>query len=394
MDLIVEEPERDRFGRFKLISWWEQEKLQKARLLVIGAGALGNEILKNLAMLGVGNIFIVDLDAIENSNLSRSILFRERDNGAGKAETAARAVQDIYPDINIQFLQGNAICDLGLGVYAWADLVIAGLDNRAARLYTNRNCWKVSVPWIDGAIEQLSGVARVFIPPHGACYECTLGEADWQILRARKACNLLSRDEMLAGKIPTTPTSASIIAGIQCQEAVKLLHGLEVLESKGYIFDGLSHNSYVIKYPRNEECGSHETYSNIHSLGLGVGDTTPRRLLRSIRKELGEKAEIDLNFDILQSLSCSKCGAMETFFRPVEKVAEREGFCSKCSMERESLTFHKICGEEQFLDRTFAEIGLPPFDIIKGRNGPNELYFKFDGDARKVLGPLYGSYIS
>ena len=80
-DILSLAQEEDRFARFKLINWWEQEKLQKAKVLVVGSGALGNEIIKNLALLGIGNIFIADMDYIENSNLSRSILFREKNNG-------------------------------------------------------------------------------------------------------------------------------------------------------------------------------------------------------------------------------------------------------------------------------------------------------------------------
>src|SRR5215218_7184502 len=88
----------DRFHRFKLIGWWDQSRLSRARILVIGAGALGNEIIKNLALLGVGNLFIADMDKIENSNLSRSVLYRASDNGADKATAAAAAAHDIYPD--------------------------------------------------------------------------------------------------------------------------------------------------------------------------------------------------------------------------------------------------------------------------------------------------------
>jgi molybdopterin/thiamine biosynthesis adenylyltransferase len=94
--LIIPHPaEEDRFQRFRLIGWWDQERLSRAKVLVIGAGALGNEIIKNLALLGVGHLFIADLDRIENSNLSRSILYRAADNGRFKAETAARAARDI-----------------------------------------------------------------------------------------------------------------------------------------------------------------------------------------------------------------------------------------------------------------------------------------------------------
>src|SRR5450432_4196431 len=87
----------DRFHRFRLIGWWDQAKLASARVLVVGAGALGNEIVKNLALLGVGHVLVADLDKVENSNLSRSVLFREKDNGRYKSVVAAEAGRGIYP---------------------------------------------------------------------------------------------------------------------------------------------------------------------------------------------------------------------------------------------------------------------------------------------------------
>src|SRR6202012_4463308 len=101
--------EQDRFHRFRLISWWDQAKLSKAKVLVIGAGALGNEIVKNLALLGVGNVVIADLDRIENSNLSRSILYRESDNGEYKAAVAAKSAREIYPKVNAHAFVGNVV---------------------------------------------------------------------------------------------------------------------------------------------------------------------------------------------------------------------------------------------------------------------------------------------
>ena len=74
--LIIDDD--DRYGRLRLIPWWRQERLAAARVLVVGAGALGNEVLKNLALLGVGTVYVIDLDAVEPSNLSRSVLFRPR----------------------------------------------------------------------------------------------------------------------------------------------------------------------------------------------------------------------------------------------------------------------------------------------------------------------------
>ena len=100
-----EEVREDRFSRFRLIPWWDQKKLQCARALVIGAGALGNEILKNLALLGFEQMVVVDLDRIEESNLSRTILFNSSDVGAFKADVALVSDTEMYapglPTLNV-----------------------------------------------------------------------------------------------------------------------------------------------------------------------------------------------------------------------------------------------------------------------------------------------------
>ena len=87
---VVRNSEDNPFDRQERIEWWSQQKLRDARVLVVGAGAIGNETLKNLALLGVGNILICDMDTISTSNLSRTVLFRKEDTGKKKAETAAR----------------------------------------------------------------------------------------------------------------------------------------------------------------------------------------------------------------------------------------------------------------------------------------------------------------
>src|SRR6186997_2722198 len=97
----------DRYSRLRLIQWWDQEKLRAAKVMVVGAGAIGNEVLKNLALLGIGHVWVVDCDEIEDSNLTRSILFRQTDCGRSKAIAAAGAMRNINPDVNITPIHGN-----------------------------------------------------------------------------------------------------------------------------------------------------------------------------------------------------------------------------------------------------------------------------------------------
>src|SRR5687767_8365808 len=305
--------EDDRFHRFRLIGWWDQEKLARAKVLVVGAGALGNEVVKNLALLGVGNVLIADMDRIENSNLSRSALYREADNGSPKADTAARAARDLYAGMNVHAFNGNVVHDLGTGVFRWADVVIAGLDNREARLAINRACFRINKPWIDGAIEQINGTARVFVPD-GPCYECTMSDTDWRLLQHRRSCNLLSRPEMEGGKTPTTPTVSAIIAGVQTQEAVKLLHGLDVIAGRGWVFNGLTCEAYHVEYQRKESCYSHDLLDEVVPLPARSDTMTVTELLDEARRRLGPGAELELGRDVLEKLVCPKCGAAEELF--------------------------------------------------------------------------------
>src|SRR6266849_736831 len=276
----------DRYSRLSLIPWWDQQKIRGTRALVIGAGALGNEILKNLALLGFEKIVVVDFDKIEESNLSRSVLFRSEDVGQFKAHVAARGAAAISPLTEVRPLVANVVHDCGLGLIAWSDVILAGLDNREARLWINRSAWKMNKPWIDGAIEGINGVARVFVPGQPPCYECTLGETDWAILNKRMSCNLLALESDTEGKVATTPTISSIIAGLQVQEAVKLLHGLPVLAGKGFIFEGLNHTSYKVEYTENADCMSHHTFAELISLEETSAELTLAQLLARTRRQL------------------------------------------------------------------------------------------------------------
>jgi len=377
-----------RFSRFELISWWDQSRLNAARVLVVGAGALGNEILKNCALAGIGNIFAADMDRVENSNLSRSVLFRTADNGQLKAEVAAEAVRGIYPEARVQAWDGNVVHDLGLGVYLWADVIVAGLDNREARVAINSGAAFARKPWVDGAIEVLNGVARVFVPHEGPCYECTMSEVDWKILESRRSCALLSRDEMAEGKVPTTPTTASFVAGIQVQETIKLLHGMEAIAGQGMVLNGLTCESYLVRYTRKPDCFGHETFCRLEGLGRGAGDLTVGELLDKARSDLGPEAVVQLSRDIVARLQCPACGATQPVFRSLGQVTEREAKCERCGEMQVPDTLLTLGLEEGLEEKTLLDIGVPLFDVVTARRGEQSVSYILDADAPKVLGQL------
>ncbi|HEY3396700.1 MAG TPA: ThiF family adenylyltransferase [Armatimonadota bacterium] len=388
VDLAGEADER--YARFRLIHWWDQERLHNARVLVVGAGALGNEIIKQLGLLGVGHVLIADMDTIERSNLTRAVLFRESNIGQAKAEVAARAVEELNPEVTAQAFVGNTVYDLGAGVYSEMDLVFGALDNREARVSINQHCWNLGVPWIDGAIEVMQGVARMFIPPDGPCYECTMTELDYKLLNMRRSCALLTRADIASGKVPTTPTTASIIAGIQVQEGIKYLHrdrGLPLLDGKGFVFNGLNHDSYVVEYQRREDCLAHYTYPAV--LPTEFGSATPLgEVLDFVKHEVGPNAVLELSREVCVALRCKHCEELQPLFRSLGQVTEAEGRCPRCSDLREPELMHSLYGDESYLDKTLGQVGIPPYDVFTGRDGLDMKHYLMSGDRALVMGKL------
>lgn len=378
--------EEDRYARLRLIPWWDQERLKNASVMVVGAGAIGNELIKNMALLGIGRIYIFDMDRIENTNLTRSVLYRKKDVGRYKAETAAERAMEINPDVKAKAFNLNIIDDVGLGVFRRMDVVLGGLDNREARLFINQSCYKVNKPWIDGAIEALNGFARVFVPGHGACYECTMTETDWMLINKRKSCALLTHEQMNEGKIPTTPTSSSIIAGIQVQEMLKLLHAdrhLPTLAGKGYVFNGLTHDSYVVEYQEKPDCMSHDIYEDIQEEPWSVFDLSLGDLLTNVRRDLGENAVIELDRDIATEAVCT-CGNHKDLYLPVHKLKGHMLTC-ECGKQMSFESMHTIRGNEPFLHLTASQIGIPPLHIIGGRVGMQMKYYEFSADKKRIF---------
>jgi adenylyltransferase/sulfurtransferase len=369
-----------RFARLESIEWWNQSLLAEARALLVGAGALGNEVAKNLSLLGLGNLIIADMDRIEMSNLSRSVLFREQDEGKPKAERAARAAQEIYPQIKVKPIVGNVLADIGLGYFRWAQVVIGALDNREARVFVNSACARVGRPWIDGGIEVLQGIARGFAPPATACYECTMSQTDWDLLNRRRSCSLLARRAIEHRGVPTTPTTASVIAGIQAQEVVKLLHGMDALLGRGFVFEGAHHNSYAVAYSIDPDCGWHEEPAPIESLAQFNSSSKLGDLWELAASRLGGLDAIELAREIVESLECPACGGGETVMLPVEKVDPERAICRVCNSEMIPKFFHSIAASSPLLEKTIAEIGLPAWEIVWGRKGADSLGLEMSGD--------------
>ena len=151
------------FARQQLIEGWDQDTLSNSSIMIVGIGALGCEIAKDFALMGIGKLILVDLDTIEISNLSRQMLFRPGDEGRPKAEVAAERIKEMNPYLKVDYYF-EKLQKLPVSVFEEADVIIAALDNFNARLDLNKLCLRLKKPMVEGGTVGFEGHVQIMIP--------------------------------------------------------------------------------------------------------------------------------------------------------------------------------------------------------------------------------------
>jgi ubiquitin-activating enzyme E1 C len=151
------------FARQTLIEGWDQEVLNKGCIMIVGVGALGCEIAKDFALMGIRKLILVDLDTIETSNLSRQMLFRPGDEGRPKAEVAAERLKEMNSFLETDYYF-EKLQKLPMSVYEEADVVIMALDNFNARLDLNKISLRLKKPVVEGGTVGFEGHVQIIIP--------------------------------------------------------------------------------------------------------------------------------------------------------------------------------------------------------------------------------------
>jgi len=150
-----------------------REKIKSAKVLCVGAGGIGCELLKTLVCTGFQNIEVIDLDTIETSNLNRQFLFRKHHVGQSKAQTAAEVVRSFKPAANILAHHANIKeARFNVDFFKGFDIVLNGLDNLEARRHVNRLCMAAQRPLIESGTAGYVGQVTVHLKGVTECFEC------------------------------------------------------------------------------------------------------------------------------------------------------------------------------------------------------------------------------
>ena len=384
-------------GVYTLLSWFKKERVKDARVLVAGAGALGNEVVKNLALFGVGHIFVVDFDQIEISNLTRSVLFREEDaySHAFKADIVAKRAMEINPQIKVTPIVGNLFSEVGFGLYNSVDVVIGCLDSRIARYQLNRLCMRAGKTWIDGSIENMTGAVRVYTPGK-SCYECGLSREEFNNIMLRTGCADVVRTQGKAGRIATTPISASIVGAMQVQEAMKVIHQEEgqetpfkTLEGKMLRYEGMTNTMNIYKFASwKSSCPAHERWDKI-TQGIELSATqTIAQVLKKLKDALNVNM-VEINMRNNKFVDKIISDHPEKEFEVMVPESKLDAHIKQDEELRKlsyRTLFHKHFYENidkafPYKNLTLQQIGIPLFDVIEVSTDKGVYHVELTDDA-------------
>ena len=220
-----------------------QQRLKRARVLVVGAGGLGSPIAMYLAAAGIGHLGLVDSDVVDRSNLQRQILHGTSDIGRRKTDSAADRLAEINPNVAVTRFDATLTSANALEILADFDIIVDGTDNFPTRYLINDACVLLGKPNVYGSIIRFEGQASVFGHAGGPCYRCLFREPPPPGLVPNCA------EGGVFGVVP------GIVGSIQATETIKLALGMpETLSGRLLLIDVMRMHFRSIRIDRDPSC--------------------------------------------------------------------------------------------------------------------------------------------
>ncbi len=352
-----------RFARHELIPGWSQDRLASATAVVMGVGALGNECARLLAMAGLGRIILCDPDRIEETNLSRTTLFRDCDIGRLKVDAAAETLGTLAPGITIDVRAKPLASGVGLAELRDSSIILGCLDSRSSRLQLAGRCRLVGAPSIDGGTHPWGGEIRPYLDPKGPCYGCSLTEAQRSESDVPWSCvGAASLGGVEAAAAPFSAVVAAWMSGI----AVRFLMGLPC--PQGFLsVDGSRGTTTVVRQERDLTCPLHVPIGLAQPVAVGSGGR-----VGDLLAALG-KGEVPVVWErVQQAVECPRCG-----FAEVRWAAPAAADCTRCGHALRPRTTIDLHGAP--LDLRLRDLGVAPREILYVRGGVCDRWVELNG---------------
>lgn len=336
--------------------------------MVVGCGSLGNELLKDLVLLGAGHLVLVDFDRIETGNLSRTLLFTPSDVGRYKVDVARERLMQLNPSLDVQTICADIVHDVGLDIIARMDVVVSCVDSRWVRFMINRHCMRTGRTWIDGGITQTEGSVRVFGRQVGNCYACNLGNMEMAELHRRMPCSNTIRRIEQTGHVPTGIIPASVVGAVMAQQVIQVLEGKTAsLQGHMFSFDADTlQGRKVLLQAYDEECVEHDEYEGIQQTAISTETPVCEVVNKIGNLWLRDDCFVDY---IIDKHDNSRYEMMCPGRRVIEMMEKTTLLRGRLTGDFYQHEYRAIDSSFPYLQLTLSQLGIPANDVLQTDRG-------------------------
>lgn len=366
----------DYFNRQEMVIGQETgEKIKNTSILVIGAGAGGNELLKNLLLMGYGHFTIVDFDYIEDSNLSRTTLFRKADIGKSKALIAAERLKELSLHENpvITGIHGNIIYDVGPGIFIRHDIVVCCVDTLKARAYINDWCVRLKKPFFEMGFENMNVDISFFDPAmeNSPCLREIIGQGEFTEMR--NSCSGLKIQDVHLSHIPSIQVASAMAGVLVATEIVKYLQGKSSLQNKILQYYGMQQRMIVFDIDRSSQCLLHCEPSFEYTKIPIDNHSTVHDFLQCVNTELHDYFMLSLPERFVLNGFCEGCNKEIVFNKRYSVIFDRQRWCADCQGLQECnysgrweiiSELHLKIKDQHLLHKKLSELGVAPMALL------------------------------
>jgi molybdopterin/thiamine biosynthesis adenylyltransferase len=354
-----------------------------ARAIVVGAGNIGSHMLPHLARVPqITDVLIIDRDAYTAANAKCQSIDRA-DIGQLKAAVQARYLHRIAPALQVTWLH-SALERVPLGLMR-ADVILACVDSRRARLRINQTACRLGVPWIDAGLHADDGLARVraFRPgPDALCLECRYSDSDYAAVEQDYPC-------APAALAPTGGTShlGALAAAMQVHACEAILGGRSDLwqSQSEWLINAQQRTQFLTSYRRSHDCRMPDHASwDITPLEAPPSEMTLRAAFRLAEARADEPApEFSVaNSQLVIEPECPRCTGKERTVRVWDAHPGSPAACAGCGITAQPgafSLFDSVCVDDipqAALGSTLADLGLRPHDVFTLSHRSGEQHFE------------------
>lgn len=385
---------KDMFFSRERAAGYEPTVLEKACVLLIGTGALGQNIALNLSMSQIGTLLLIDLDRWELHNATRSVFFPSSSDkkrwGEYKSAIVAQKIKQIVTWSNKPHVlyATRPIQALGDAPFRNATVVISAVDNQAARDYIGFKAARFGIPLVEGGFSgpRMNSTILLNDNPKAPCWHCNISNHKDRNKAIQLSCTQAAKQAEEAGFVPAIQSASAFLAALMSEATIQMLHGNTELGNRQVFMNIRTATSSVAELQFNPKCRCHSSSKTIDFRLALPPDVKCKNILKELKYYLPSPT-ILLPFSFIVCALCAECKHPIKVNEPEWIMADLL-FCKECGgkWDRTNRSVYETCMTlsediEPLLDLPLGKVGLVAGSLIEAENGSQDVLFELEGGS-------------